>query len=203
MNILALSDRRVPYVYSPSVKETFKDVGLIVGCGDVSSDYLEYVVSQLCTPLVYVPGNHDADDFRVPGGTPVDGKVIRTAGLTVAGLGGSPRYKKDGRHQYSEREMHVRALRLLPRLLLRRLDGGQRLDLLVTHSPPLGIHDGADLTHRGFLAFRRLLWFLRPRLMLHGHVHILPNLDRWESSLYGVRILNVYPVQNVQLAERP
>jgi hypothetical protein len=39
--------------------------------------------------------------------------------------------------------------------------------------------------------------------MLHGHVHILPNLDRWERRLYGVRILNVYPVQNVQLAERP
>ena len=203
MNILALSDRRTPYVYSPSVKETFKDVGLVVGCGDVSPDYLEYVLNQLCVPLIYVPGNHDADDFRVSGGTPVDGKVIGTAGLTVAGLGGSRRYKTDGRHQYSEREMHVRALSLLPRLLLRRLAGGHRLDLLVTHAPPLGIHDTADLTHRGFLAFRRLLWLLRPRLMLHGHVHIVPNLDRRESSLYGVRIINVYPVQNVQLAERP
>jgi predicted phosphodiesterase len=203
VNILALSDRRIPYVYSPSVKETFKDVGLVVGCGDVSPDYLEYVLNQLCVPLIYVPGNHDADDFRVPGGTPVDGKVIGTAGLTVAGLGGSRRYKTDGRHQYSEREMHVRALSLLPRLLLRRLAGGHRLDLLVTHAPPLGIHDTADLTHRGFLAFRRLLWLLRPRLMLHGHVHIVPNLDRRESRLYGVRIINVYPVQNVQLAERP
>ena len=203
MNILALSDRRTPYVYSPSVKETFKDVGLVVGCGDVSPDYLEYVLNQLCVPLIYVPGNHDADDFRVSGGTPVDGKVIGTAGLTVAGLGGSRRYKTDGRHQYSEREMHVRALSLLPRLLLRRLAGGHRLDLLVTHAPPLGIHDTADLTHRGFLAFRRLLWILRPRLMLHGHVHIVPNLDRRESSLHGVRIINVYPAQTVQLAERP
>ena len=203
MNILALSDRMVPYVYSPSVKETFKDVGLIVGCGDVPGGYLEYVVSQFSAPLIYVPGNHDSDDFGVPGGTPVDGAVIRIAGLTVAGLGGSRRYKKDGRHQYSEWQMHVRALSLLPRLLLRRLAGGQGLDLLVTHAPPLGIHDAADLTHRGFLAFRRLLWILRPRLMLHGHVHIVPNLDRRESSLYGVRILNVYPAQNVQLAERP
>jgi Icc-related predicted phosphoesterase len=202
VNILALSDRVVPYVYSPTVKETFKDIGLIVGCGDVPAGYLEYVVSQFCVPLIYVSGNHDSDGYHVPGGVDVDGKVIRVAGLTAAGLGGSRRYKREGRHQYTETEMHLRALWLLPRLLLRRLAHGHGLDVLVTHAPALGIHDADDLTHRGFLAFRRLLQVARPRLMLHGHVHLAENLDRRESALHGVRIVNVYPALNVQLPER-
>lgn len=199
MYLLALSDRVVPYVYSSSVKESYKDVDLIVGCGDLPPDYLEYLVSQLDVPLVYVPGNHDLDEFRVPGGVSVDGQVARVAGLTVAGLGGSRRYKRDGRHQYTEAQMRTRAVRLGVRLLLRRLARRERLDLLITHAPARAIHDAPDLTHQGFQAFRGLLWAVRPRLMLHGHVHIAPNLTRRESELYGARILNVYPVLKVQL----
>ena len=199
MHLLALSDRVVPYVYSPSVKESYKDVQLIVGCGDLPKDYLEYVVSLLDVPLVYVPGNHDLDAYAVPGGASVDGRVFRAAGLTVAGLGGSRRYKREGRHQYTEAEMRTRALWLGLRLVLRRLAGRGRLDMLVTHAPARAIHDAPDHTHRGFQAFRGLLWAVRPRLMLHGHVHIAPNLDRRESELYGVRILNVYPVLKVEL----
>jgi Icc-related predicted phosphoesterase len=199
VHLLALSDRVVPYVHSPSVKETFRDVRLIVGCGDLPAYYLEYVVNQLGVPLVYVPGNHDPDDLRVPGGQSVDGRLTRAAGLTVAGLGGSRRYKPDGRHQYTEAEMHARGLRLLPRLVLRRLTDGHGLDLLVTHAPAYGIHDGPDLTHRGFLAFRRLLRVARPRVMLHGHVHILRNLESHQSRLGAVRVFNVYPVLKVEL----
>ena len=150
-------------------------------------------------PLYQVPGNHDLDAYAVPGGASVDGRVFRAAGLTVAGLGGSRRYKREGRHQYTEAEMRTRALWLGLRLVLRRLAGRGRLDLLVTHAPARAIHDAPDHTHRGFQAFRGLLWAVRPRLMLHGHVHIAPNLDRRESELYGVRILNVYPVLKVEL----
>src|SRR5205823_4064430 len=32
---------------------------LVVGCGDLPFDYLEYLVSRLDVPLLYVPGNHD------------------------------------------------------------------------------------------------------------------------------------------------
>ena len=33
---------------------------LVIGCGDLPFDYLEYLVSRLDVPLLYVPGNHDA-----------------------------------------------------------------------------------------------------------------------------------------------
>ncbi len=202
VKILALSDDVVPYIYSPSVRETFAVANLIAACGDLPASYLEYVVCQLNVPLVYVAGNHDPDDYIVPGGIDIDGRTSRVGGLTVAGLGGSQRYKEDGRHQYTEAEMHARLIPVLPRLLLRRWRTGHGLDLLVTHAPPRGIHDGADTTHRGFLAFRRLVRAIRPRLMIHGHLHIYADLTPRDTWLDGCRILNVYPAQLVDLLER-
>jgi predicted phosphodiesterase len=119
VKILALSDQVVPYVYSPEAKDRFRDIGLIAGCGDLPASYLEYVVSVLNAPMVYVPGNHDPDRYRVQGGVDLDASFAVFNGVAVAGLGGSPRYKEVGQHQYTEFEMDLRALRLLPRLLLR------------------------------------------------------------------------------------
>jgi len=201
MKILALSDSVVPYVYSPSVREMFAKAGLIAACGDLPASYLEYVVCQLNVPMVYVPGNHDPDDYRVPGGIDVDGRISRVGGLTVVGLGGSQRYKGDGRHQYTETGMHTRMIPVLPRLFLRRLRAGHGADLLVTHAPPRGIHDESDLVHRGFLAFRRLVRLVRPRMMLHGHLHIYADLRPRDTWLDGCRVLNVYPALLVDLPE--
>ena len=193
MKILALSDTVVDLIYSSWVTERFADIDLIVGCGDLPAHYLEYVVTQLNVPLVYVPGNHDSDNYRVPGGVSIDGRVARIAGVRIAGLGGSRRYKSDGRHQYTEREMFYRTVRLL--LTVRSRYRG--LDVLVTHSPPKGVHDAQDLTHQGFEAFHRLLQMAKPRLMLHGHVHAHPNLVQQETELYQTLVINVYPYQVV------
>ncbi len=193
MKILALSDTVVDLIYSPWVTERFADVDLIVGCGDLPADYLEYVVTQLNVPLVYVHGNHDSDNYRVPGGIDIDGRVERIAGVRIAGLGGSRRYKTDGRHQYTEREMFYRTVRLL--LTVRARFRG--LDVFVTHSPPFGVHDAPDWTHQGFEAFHRFLQMAKPRLMLHGHVHAHPNLVQKETELYQTLIMNVYPYQVV------
>ena len=111
MKILALSDSVVDQIYSAWVLERFSDVDLIVGCGDLPADYLEYVVTQLNVPLVYVPGNHDPDDYRVPGGISIDGRVEVINGVRIAGLGGSQRYKSRGRHQYTEQQMFYRMVR--------------------------------------------------------------------------------------------
>ena len=134
MKILALSDEVVPFIYSPSVRERFGDVGLIVGCGDLPVAYLEYVVTQLNVPLVYVPGNHNSDDYAVQGGQSVDGRWTKVSGVSVAGLGGSQRYKPVGKHQYTEQEMFGRAARLL---LTSRM-AGRRIDVFVAHAAPSG-----------------------------------------------------------------
>jgi Icc-related predicted phosphoesterase len=199
MKILALSDHIVEPIYSPAVRQRYPFVDLILGCGDLPAYYLEYVECQYNVPLLYVAGNHDPDNFAVPGGQDIDGRIARVKGLTIVGLGGSRRYKSDGRHQYSESEMHLRMVPVLPRLLWRRLRSGYGADILVAHAPPRGIHDASDLAHIGFEAFRRLIRAVRPRLVLHGHVHLWSGTETRETALDGTRVLNVYPAQLIEL----
>ena len=45
-------------------------------------------------------------------------------------------------------------------------------DVLVTHSPAKGLHDGEDVCHTGFDVFNRLIEQYKPRYFVHGHVHM-------------------------------
>ena len=201
MKILALSDQVDPLIYCSSIRERFAEVELIVGCGDLPAYYLEYVVTQLNVPLVYVPGNHDPDGLIVPGGISVDGKLVQVNGAIIVGLGGSRRYKPKGKHQYTEAEMSWRSARLFIKTLPTRLVKGRSIDLLITHAPPQGIHDDSDLAHQGFTAFHHFVRFSRPAMMLHGHSHVIRNLEKTRSQLYSCEIVNVFPYQVVDLPE--
>src|SRR5512137_1740790 len=59
LKILAVSDVVVDRLYSAHVAEYFRDVSMILGCGDLPYEYLDFLVSALNAPLLYVPGNHD------------------------------------------------------------------------------------------------------------------------------------------------
>ncbi len=188
-------------IYSSTIRERFADVELIVGCGDLPAYYLEYVVTQLNVPLVYVPGNHDPDELIVPGGMSVDGKLVQINSAIVAGLGGSRRYKPRGKHQYTEFEMSWRSANLFIKSLPSRLVKGRWIDLLITHAPPQGIHDASDLPHQGFAVFHTVLRAFRPSMMLHGHSQVIRNLDETRSQLYSCEIVNVFPYQILNLPE--
>jgi Icc-related predicted phosphoesterase len=183
--ILAVADEVDEALYGERLDELRPD--LVLSAGDLPFDYLEYLVSRLNVPLLYVPGNHDPDvrapdrtftalspeipDPGPPGCINVDGRVMEAAGLRVAGLGGSMRYRP-GPNQYSEAQMRRRALRIRFLIRFKRARPGPRLDVLVTHGPPVGA-DGADsdLAHRGFPAFNDLIRDLSPQVHIHGHVH--------------------------------
>jgi Icc-related predicted phosphoesterase len=199
MKILALADEVVSFIHSPTVRDRFADVDLVVSCGDLPAAYLEYVVTLLNKPLVYVPGNHDPDHLAVTGGEPIDGRVSRVKGLSVLGLGGSLRYKADGRHQYTDGEMRWRILQTLPGLWRRTALGAHRLDLIVAHAPPRGIHDAEDLAHTGFDSFRWLLRMAKPRWFLHGHCHVDRNLRATETLVAGAHIVNVFPYRVLEM----
>lgn len=186
---------------------------LIVSCGDLSFDYLEYLVSSLNVPLLYVPGNHDASLKRadttwtplqqeVPAPGPegcenVDGRVSEVHGLRVAGLGGSLRYKP-GPNQYTQAQMRWRAINLEVRIRLKRLRSGRKLDVLVTHAPPFELPGAEDAAHVGFVAFHRIISDLRPLLLVHGHVHPYGR-TRPDRRIDGTRIVNVIPSRLIEL----
>jgi Icc-related predicted phosphoesterase len=201
VRILCLSDSAVSFINSPQIRHVFGGADLVLACGDLASNYLENVVSWLNVPMVYVPGNHDSNLFRVDGALAADGQLVEVGGLRILGLGGSRRYKEEGRHQYTEAQMRWRILRSAPSWLWRSLKGERGMDILLTHAPAYGIHDGADLAHVGFRSFLSLMEWARPQLMVHGHVHILPNLDISESRFRDTAILNVYPYRVVEVSE--
>jgi hypothetical protein len=201
MRILALSDRPEEYIYTPEVVEHFPAIDLLVGCGDLPEYYLEFLVSIYNVPLVYVPGNHDRDQYVIPGGLDADGRILQVKGLRILGLGGSRRYKPRGTHQYTDSEMCFRVASMLLRLLIDPLAWRRGAEVIVSHAPPRGIHDSDDLPHRGFSCFHPLLRIARPRLMLHGHSHIFDSSMRSETSRYGARIMNVFPYRLIELPE--
>lgn len=164
------------------MSDSFPKVELVLSCGDLPFDYLEFLVDAVDAPLLYVPGNHDrpviAEDrvIQFPQGcVNVDGRVVRAQGLVVAGLGGSPRYTQRGENQYTEGQMSRRAFKLGPRLWWNRCRG-KALDVLLTHAPPRGIHDGTDPAHQGFLAILRFVERWEPKLHVHGHTPPQPGL---------------------------
>lgn len=213
MKILCISDARDPLIYSSQVKNRFKDIDIVLAAGDLDLDYYGFIVSSLNKPLLFVFGNHNLSKihhFRreysteyVPGihpqisepisagSTYIGGKAKRVRGLIIAGLGGSMRYN-DGRNQFTETGMFMRALRLVPKLLFNRVVHGRFLDILLTHAPPRGIHDREDLPHRGFKVF---LWFMRtfkPRYLIHGHIHLY-DINATRTTRYEcTHVVNAY-----------
>jgi hypothetical protein len=205
LRILAVADEVDESLYGERLPTVRPD--LVISCGDLPFDYLEYLVSRLDVPLLYVPGNHDPSlklpdlswmplqtEIPVPGPAGcdnIDGRLVEAAGLRIAGLGGSLRYK-DGPNQYTQAQMTRRALKLDLRIRLKRVRATRKLDILVTHAPPFGVGEAQDPAHVGFVAFLRLIKTFRPLLHAHGHVH--PYGRQIPERLMGpTRIVNVIP----------
>lgn len=207
MKVLFVSDKVVEHLYSPIVAERYQEVGLIVGCGDLPYYYLEYIVTMLNVPLLYVHGNHDseqeflADNTAITGprgGVNIHRRIERESGLILAGLEGSIRYKP-GSFQYTQTEMWFNIMALVPRLVLTRLLYGRYLDVLVAHSPPFGIHNGADRTHIGFKSF---LWFMeifKPRYLIHGHRHVYNPTEATRTDYCQTTVINIYPYKELDV----
>lgn len=63
MKILVVADKVQDYIYSPRLKERMPGVELVLSCGDLPFYYLEFIVSCLNVPLLYVFGNHNTFEY--------------------------------------------------------------------------------------------------------------------------------------------
>lgn len=213
MKILCVSDQIDPLVYSSSIRERFSDVDLVLSAGDLPMDYLEFIVSSLNKPLLFVFGNHNLSEIQYykpdfdeklmnysaleqtnavsSGATYVGTTVHKEGNLIVMGLGGSIMYNK-GRNQYTNFQMNMQIIKRIPKLLLNRIFRGRYLDILLTHAPPQGIHDKSDPCHRGFKAF---LWFMKlfkPKYLIHGHIHLYDLADVRSTKYEETLVVNAY-----------
>jgi hypothetical protein len=215
LRVLAVADMVSPQLYHCDVNDWLGPVDLLVSCGDLPPDYLDFLMSMIGVPMVHVLGNHcyvphdpvtgrcSSDAYL--GVFNLHGKLADYRGLLMAGVEGCPMYSR-GPHQYTEQQVAWNLLRMYPSLMLEKARSGRYLDLLVTHAPPRGIHDNEDVAHKGFGILRSFIERFKPALVLHGHTHrydpTLPVYSRHGDT----HIVNVYGhclIDLVRTGERP
>ncbi len=221
MKILCVADHIDPLVYSAAVRKRFAHADLVLSAGDLPMEYLGFISASLNKRIFFVFGNHHLKHLPLfkpsactgsqigtnPqigveythermfrnyfGSTCIEGKVIRHRKLLIAGLGGCRRYNS-GSNQFTEFQMRMRILRIVPRLIWNRIVHGRFLDILLTHASPYGINDRPDPTHVGFHAFIKFMDRFRPKYLLHGHVHLYDLNAPRRATYKETEVINVY-----------
>lgn len=199
MKILTVSDEECKALWDYYVPGRLRDYDLILSCGDLSADYLSFLVTMGRAPVLYVPGNHDVRYEQEPpeGCDCIDDHYVVYNGVRILGLGGCLKYHP-GRYQYTETQMRRRIRRL--RYQLWRNKG---VDIVVTHAAPQGLGDAEDPAHWGFEALRELLDQYHPLYLVHGHVHVSygQNVPR-EIEYNGTKVINAYDRYCIELPDR-
>ena len=150
-------------------------VDVIVSCGDVADSLiLEAAEGFACLKVFAVKGNHDpATPFPQPI-VDLHFNVEPVGGVLFGGYNGCWKYKPRGHFIYEQSEVE-RSLASFP-----------RVEVLVTHNSPRGIHERGDEVHTGFDAFNHYLARSKPRLMIHGHQHINQETQAGDTRVIGV-----------------
>ena len=189
MKILTISDIVVPELSERLDVRQFKDVDLVLSCGDLPPEYLATLREQLDAPLYYVRGNHDIRYKTAPpmGCLDIHGRRIEFNGMRIMGLEGS-RWYNGGPIQYREHQMRQMIWRMLPGLWFK---GG--VDIVIAHAPPRHINDAEDRCHRGFKSFVKLIERFQPRYFIHGHIHAhFSDPSQRISQLGDTQVINTF-----------
>jgi len=107
-------------------------------------------------------------------------------------------YSERAAYQNTEAEMRLKAWRMAPVLWWNRLHHGRALDILISHAPPFGIHDGEDRCHTGFRTFLRMMDLYRPRYLVHGHQHIYSPSTTSRTTYRETQVINTYNYQVIE-----
>ena len=189
MRILAVSDVSAKFYYDYYTPGKLDGIDLILACGDLRREYLEFLVTMSHCPVVYVRGNHDErfDEEPPEGCVCADDRIVVFQGVRILGLGGSYRYRS-GECMFTEKEMRKRIRKLWFPLLRHR-----GFDILLTHAPARHLGDFDSLSHRGFECFVKLMDRYHPRYLVHGHIHMNYGVKIPRRTVRGdTTIINAY-----------
>ncbi len=188
MDVLSVSDVIVKELVESRNSSLGRKFDLITACGDLPPEYLCELRNTYDVPLFYVLGNHDIRHRTPPAGCiNITGRIMFHEGISFLGFSGS-RWYNGNQNQYREHEMRAQIRRLWFQLW--RL---KRLDVVITHSPPRGVHDEEDRCHKGFTCYNTLINRHLPRFFIHGHIHRHFEKDSDRISLVGkTAVINSY-----------
>ncbi|HBD96143.1 MAG: hypothetical protein A2015_07420 [Spirochaetes bacterium GWF1_31_7] len=212
MNILAISDWIDPLIYSEKLKYRMSDIDLIISCGDISVNYMDFVMSELNKPLLFVVGNHiNPKNYTMSIGEKARVnipscfknchlKMHTINGVIISGFEGSVWYN-GGPFQYRQWEVFFKLLALIPRLCINKLIYGKYIDIFVAHSPPFKIGDLPDPCHNGLKAFNWFIKTFKPQFFIHGHVHLLDRNAIREIQYHNTKVINCSGFYKIKIKE--
>ena len=168
LRALVLADER-PYVPLDRLLE--RGVDLVLCLGDLTRVDLE-PLGNVQLPKLGVHGNHDdGGEFTGLGIESVHLRRVEVAGLWFGGFSGSHEYGREPRYTWSQKKASK---------LLRKLGP---VDVLLAHSPPLGVNDDADdPAHVGLEGLREYVEREHPAMLLHGHTYPPLPMERYGTT---------------------
>jgi len=199
LKVLSVSDRIDSQLLEKDTYERFKDIDLILSCGDLPYYHIEKLFQLYEVPVLYVRGNHDqrveygksGPLYGPRGAIDLHNRIVVLNDLIFAGFEGSLPYK-EGPFLYSQEEMWRYVLGMVPRLLWKKFIYGRYVDVVIAHSPPFGVHDKDSNIHGGYKAFRWLIKTFKPTYFFHGHIHVYTEDETIESILSQTKVINTY-----------
>jgi len=188
MNALLVSDHHEFKIDERRLSDTVRgrSVDLVISCGDVPYKVLEELSRRFHSAKLYaVHGNHcPATPFPEPV-IDLHRTIVQHGLLWFSGFEGTPQYKDTGHHLYDDLEVEC-VMATFP-----------AVDVMVSHAPPRGIHDGEDFAHIGFEAFRKFIDQRKPRYWIHGHSHfknrVTPLDETFVISVFGFKFVQLEP----------
>jgi Icc-related predicted phosphoesterase len=171
---LVLADER-PYI--PLERLLEREVDVVLCLGDLTRPELE-PLGHVRLPKLGVFGNHDdGGEFTGLGIESIHLRRIDLGGLCFGGFSGSHEYGRGDRLVWSQKQ----ASKLLGRF--------GHVDVMLAHSPPLGVNDDADdPAHVGLVGLRDYVEREHPAMLLHGHTYPpLPTERYGETEVRHVR----------------
>ncbi|MFN2112931.1 MAG: metallophosphoesterase, partial [Anaerolineales bacterium] len=199
LKALSVSDRVDSSLLEREAFDQFKDIDLILSCGDLPYYHIEKLFQLYEVPVLYVRGNHDprveygksGPLFGPRGGIDLHKRVVVLNELIFLGFEGSLPYK-DGPFLYSQGEMWRFVISTVPKLIWNKLSYGRFLDVVIAHSPPFGVHDQDSNVHGGYKAFRWLIKTFQPTYFFHGHIHVYGDDQTTDTVVDRTLVINTY-----------
>ena len=203
IRLLAASDEADPTLSVAVNRENLAPIDLVIGCGDLSPDWLGFLGDAFLAPLVFVRGNHDnGGPWPTPREVPMpsagmDGRSL--PGIDILAL---PWPRFDAR---AARRDEGAAWRQLAGVGLARLVWPARSQglIVVSHVPPRGVGDTpGDPYHVGFAAYEFISRRMQPRLWLHGHTSLAAQ-PTWRVQHGPTTVVNATGSVLIQLTPAP
>lgn len=183
MKILVMSDKESTILTDFYAENNFKDISFILSAGDLPYTYLQTIKSNLNKPLFYVQGNHDVHKPKFSDKEYIEWKIKECCGVRILGIG----CRKRNGQIMTELEMTRKLKRIC-----QKIKSKDHIDIVIAHYPALGVGDGQDKKHMGFLAIKEFVEKIKPTYFIYGHNHLNYGKATRAIRMDNIIFLNAY-----------